>query len=154
MVTDSSILAGKTPWTEKPGRLQAVGSQRVEHNWATSLPLSGVQSFLIRKLLIILLMIPRMWQPTYLLLISGLSLSVFVFWKFDYSVSQHESFWVHLPWRLLSFLDLYIHVFHHIWVVFSQYFFTYSLCLSVCLHFFWDSYDAYVDSHDGVPHVP
>ena len=37
MATHSSILAWKIPWTEKPGRLQAMGSQRVRHNWATSL---------------------------------------------------------------------------------------------------------------------
>ena len=28
-VTHSSILAGRIPWTEKPGRLQSKGSQRV-----------------------------------------------------------------------------------------------------------------------------
>ena len=28
------------PWTEKPGRLQSIGSQRVGHDWATSLSLS------------------------------------------------------------------------------------------------------------------
>ena len=27
MVTDSSILAWKIPWTEEPGRLQSMGSQ-------------------------------------------------------------------------------------------------------------------------------
>ena len=32
MATHSSILAWKIPWTEKPGRLQAMGSQRVRHN--------------------------------------------------------------------------------------------------------------------------
>ena len=37
MATHSSILAWKIPWMEKPGRLQSVGSQRVGHNWATSL---------------------------------------------------------------------------------------------------------------------
>ena len=29
MATHSSILAWKTPWTEEPGRLQSMGSQRV-----------------------------------------------------------------------------------------------------------------------------
>ena len=29
MATHSSILAWKTPWTEEPGRLQPMGSQRV-----------------------------------------------------------------------------------------------------------------------------
>ena len=32
MVTHSSILAWKTPRTEKPGRLQSRGSQRVGHD--------------------------------------------------------------------------------------------------------------------------
>ena len=32
MVTHSSILAWKIPWTEEPGRLQSMGSQRVGHN--------------------------------------------------------------------------------------------------------------------------
>ena len=32
MTTHSSTLAWKTPWTEKPGRLQCMGSQRVGHD--------------------------------------------------------------------------------------------------------------------------
>jgi len=32
-----STIAWKTPWTEEPGRLQSMGSQRVGHDWATSL---------------------------------------------------------------------------------------------------------------------
>ena len=32
MVTHSSILAWRIPWTEKPGRLQSSGSQRVGHD--------------------------------------------------------------------------------------------------------------------------
>ena len=32
MVTYSSILAWRIPWTEKPGRLQSTGSQRVRHD--------------------------------------------------------------------------------------------------------------------------
>ena len=40
MVTNSSILAWRIPWTEKPGRLQSMGSQRVRQDWATSLSLS------------------------------------------------------------------------------------------------------------------
>ena len=37
MATHSSILAWKIPWTEEPGGLQSMGSQRVGHNLATSL---------------------------------------------------------------------------------------------------------------------
>ena len=33
MATHSNILVWKIPWTEEPGRLQSMGSQRVRHNW-------------------------------------------------------------------------------------------------------------------------
>ena len=33
MATYSSILAWRIPWTEEPGGLQCVASQRVGHNW-------------------------------------------------------------------------------------------------------------------------
>ena len=32
MATHSSILAWRIPWTQEPGGLQSVGSQRVEHD--------------------------------------------------------------------------------------------------------------------------
>jgi len=32
MATHSSILAGESPWTEVPGRLQSMGLQRVRHD--------------------------------------------------------------------------------------------------------------------------
>ena len=32
MATHSSILAWRIPWTEKPSRLQSMGSQRIGHN--------------------------------------------------------------------------------------------------------------------------
>ena len=32
MATHSNILAWTIPWTEEPGRLQSMGSQRVRHN--------------------------------------------------------------------------------------------------------------------------
>ena len=35
--THSSILAWKIPWLEEPGRLQSKGSQRVRHDWVTSI---------------------------------------------------------------------------------------------------------------------
>ena len=50
MTIHSSTLAWKIPWTEEPGRLQSMGSQRV--HWATSLSLF---TFLHWR---------RKWQPT------------------------------------------------------------------------------------------
>ena len=32
MATHSSVLAWRIPWTEKPGRLQSIGSHRVRHD--------------------------------------------------------------------------------------------------------------------------
>ena len=36
MAPDSSILAWRIPWTEEPGRLQSMGSQRVRYDWMTN----------------------------------------------------------------------------------------------------------------------
>ena len=45
-------LAWKIPWVEEPGRLQSMGSQRVGHNWVTSLSLFTFMHW------------RRQWQPT------------------------------------------------------------------------------------------
>ena len=37
MAIHSRTIAWKIPWTEEPDRLQPMGSQRVRHNWVTSL---------------------------------------------------------------------------------------------------------------------
>ena len=34
MATHSSIIAWRIPWTEEPGGLESMGSQRVGHHWA------------------------------------------------------------------------------------------------------------------------
>ena len=38
MATHSSILAWEIQWTEEPGGLQSMGSQRVRHDLATTIP--------------------------------------------------------------------------------------------------------------------
>ena len=52
MAPHSSTLAWKIPWMEEPGRLQSMGSQRVRHDWATSLSLFTFMHW------------RRKWQPT------------------------------------------------------------------------------------------
>ena len=37
MATHSNTVAWKIPWTEEPGRLQSMGSQRVGHDWANEM---------------------------------------------------------------------------------------------------------------------
>ena len=56
-----STLAWRIPWTEEPGRLQSMGSQRVRHNWSDwahihcCCQVTSVVSNSVR---------PRRWQPT------------------------------------------------------------------------------------------
>ena len=52
MAPHSSTLAWQLPWTEEPGRLQSMWSQRVRDNWATSLSLFTFMHW------------RRKWQPT------------------------------------------------------------------------------------------
>ena len=42
MATHSSILAWRIPWTEEPGGLQSMGSQRVRNDWVTSHSLPNI----------------------------------------------------------------------------------------------------------------
>ena len=56
MAPHSSTLAWKIPWTEEPGGLQTMGSQRVGHDWETSLSLFPFMHW------------RRKWQPTPVLL--------------------------------------------------------------------------------------
>ena len=56
MVTHSSILAWRIPWTEEPGELQSMGLQRVKHDWATNtlwLTLIFLSTFCIRGYIIL-----------------------------------------------------------------------------------------------------
>ena len=39
--THSSVLAWRIPWTEEPGGLWSMGSQRVRHDWATNTLVAG-----------------------------------------------------------------------------------------------------------------
>ena len=50
MAVHSSTIAWKIPWIEEPGRLQSMGSQRVGHDWVTSLSLSFKKLYFINKL--------------------------------------------------------------------------------------------------------
>ena len=52
MATHSSTLAWKIPWTEEPDRLQSMGSLRIGHDWANSLPFFTLMHW------------RRKWQPT------------------------------------------------------------------------------------------
>ena len=52
MAPHSRTLAWKIPWMEEPGRLQSMGSQRVRHDWTTSLSLFTFMHW------------RRNWQPT------------------------------------------------------------------------------------------
>ena len=47
MATHSSILAWRIPWTEEPGGLQSMGSQRVRHDWAAKYSMSCVCMYIV-----------------------------------------------------------------------------------------------------------
>ena len=48
----SSTIAWKIPWTEEPGWLQSMGSQRVRHDWETSLSFSLFFSTVYRAVIL------------------------------------------------------------------------------------------------------
>ena len=78
MTTHSSTLAWKIPWTEKSGRLQSMGSQRVGHDWATSLSL-------------MVLIVEKEWLHSYLL--PGC-----MKYNFQEGNTAVATFWILYPW--------------------------------------------------------
>ena len=127
MATHSSTTAWKIPWTEEPGRLQPMGSQRVGHDWATSLslffPTQGSNPGLphCRQTL---------YRPSYqgspLLYVASLfslvslnSLGVFDLWQFNYNVSQCSPTQVQPIWGPLGLMDLSLSRFVEITAIIS-----------------------------------
>ena len=76
--THSTTLAWKIPWIEEPGRLQSMGSQRVRHDWATSLSLFTFMHW------------RRKWQPTPVFL-PGESQGRGAWWAAIYGVAQNRT---------------------------------------------------------------
>ena len=61
MAPHSSTLAWKIPWMEEPGGLQSMGSQRVGHDWETSLSFFSLFFFWIVPDLSCSLRDPVLW---------------------------------------------------------------------------------------------
>ena len=56
MVIPSNILPWRIPWTEEPGGLQSMGSQRVGHNWMTN---TNTWSFVAKVMCLLFIMLSR-----------------------------------------------------------------------------------------------
>ena len=78
MAAHSSSLAWKIPWMEEPGGLQSMGSQRVGHDWATSLSLFTFMHWRRKR------------QPTPVFL-PGESQGWAAGWTADYGVAQSQT---------------------------------------------------------------
>ena len=64
MAPHSSTLAWKIPWTEKPGGLQSMGSQRLGHDCATSLSLfTALEKEMATHSSVLAWRIPGMGEP-------------------------------------------------------------------------------------------
>ena len=50
MAIHSSILALRIPWTEEPGMLQSMGSQRIGYDWATKQACTSLSKLLLNNL--------------------------------------------------------------------------------------------------------
>ena len=61
IATHSSILTWRIPWTEEPGGLQSMGSQRVRLNW------NNLAAAAAKELQLCLTVRPHRWQPTRIL---------------------------------------------------------------------------------------
>ena len=104
MATHSSILAWRIPWTEEPGGLQSMGSQRIGHNWVTKhIHIPSLEKCLFRSFahFIIFKDFFKMWtifKVFYWICYSIASVfSFFTFWFFG-----HEAFGILGPWPVIE----------------------------------------------------
>ena len=67
MATHSRILTWKIPWTEEPGGLQFMGSQRVRHDWVTNtftlLSAPNGFKFIEVDAVVLILKLKKTWGP-------------------------------------------------------------------------------------------
>ena len=124
MATDSSILAWRIPWTEKPGGLQSMGLQSVGHDWkANTFTFSLLENqtwfLLTDKHCIIKFRICdlRVWSE-YTIYFTGFFLALLI--NYSYSsvfIFLHETaFWN----GNIKYYISYIHILRNSFEIFSQ----------------------------------
>ena len=91
MANHSGILAWKIPWTEEPGGLQPLGSQRVRYDWGCT----HTQMMVINCDVLVNLWPPVLW---------GKALICNVCWFPQFGYFHHEWFQQHRLWKKYSWL--------------------------------------------------
>ena len=123
MAPHSSTLAWRIPWTTEPGGLQAMGSLRVGHDWATSLSLFTFMHW------------RRKCQPTPVFL-PGESQGRGAWWAAIYGVAQSRAWlkWLsrtNYIYRIIYISQLYIYIIIKTHPICSIYLY---VCISVSTH--------------------
>ena len=96
MATYSSVLVWRIPWTEEPGGLHSIRSERVRHNWSnlacthnypsflSSMGKFGVSDYIILCKFLLESGLQANSSPTYILLYFFFSLPVFFSYSFQW----------------------------------------------------------------------
>ena len=119
MATHCRTLAWKIPWTEKPSRLYSMGSQRVGHDWVTTLTVHF--NFFMCWFFPLFIFFSCRWFQSLRIIITKDAWYDFsfskIYWNFFHGLVYDLSwkiFHVHLKWMcILLLLDgiLYTHVY-------------------------------------------
>ena len=88
MATHSSILAWRIPWTEEPGRVQPIGSQRVIHDWRdlAHTPVQALKHYTEIKWLI--LSPTALMNHTDIVMSEKMQIPKYILWD-SYEVQEH-----------------------------------------------------------------
>ena len=107
MATTPVFLPGESPWTEKPGGLHSMGSQRVRQDWVTK-PTAQHVILGIGRLILVFISPECSWEPAFRWWVFwGLESPGFT-WVTWPSLSGPDS-WLELPLHDLLFLLLASH---------------------------------------------
>ena len=103
MVTHSSILVWRIPWTEEPGGLQSLRSQRAGHNWVT---FTFVSFSPLCRFLFLFTFFPFVYLSVFLSMYLSLHLSVYIYFEIAFRKGILYSFFIFLSILIIAVVSV------------------------------------------------
>ena len=95
MATHSSILVWRIPWTEEPGGLQSMGSQRAGQDWATNTELWKINWIVWSQCLGYVQNLPQLGKCEFFILPPSMHLFPLSYWiPWYFAVTRSSENWI------------------------------------------------------------
>ena len=93
IATHSSALAWRIPWTEEPGGLQSMGSQRVRHDWAQTQPHMHTYPYICSPICVSISALQIRSSVPFLQIYTYVLIYIYIYFFFFFSSDSLHSVW-------------------------------------------------------------